>query len=115
MYLRASVLRPARARSDASLLAAWCKVDLSGACMQGDLISSAPPFDLTCLMQLPDPLSPAFMPFSVTASASVVAAPTDAPVTAGGGRRLMAAAEALPEPADTLFCSECAAACHASA
>ena len=84
--------------------------------MQGSAISSAPPLEFGCLMQLPDPLSPDFMPFSVTASASVVAPPEDAPSAAGGGaRRLAAAAEAPSEPAGSAFCSECAAACRAPA
>ena len=72
------------------------KVDLSGpaalAC-QDSLINSAPPSDPACLAQLPDLLSPDFVPFSVNASASVVATPSDAPSAAGsGGRRLTAAA-----------------------
>lgn len=91
-------------------------VRAAGGLMQCSLISSAPLLKFHCLVQLPDPLSPDFMPFSVTASASVVAPPKGAPSAAGGsGRRLAAAAEALPEPVDGAFCSECAAACRAPA
>ena len=82
--------------------------------MQGTPISRAPPPELGCLVQVPDPLSPDFMPFSVTASASVVGPPEDAPSAAGGGRRrLTVAVKALPAPADSAFCGACAAACRA--